>query len=891
MRTLSYLRFWILALVLAVFPASILLENALAQSDFALAARFSDTEQTSLFHEGTSSSSQVAVLFNQPVRDFGVDTPSIVVKGGEVESARIMTLESPEGATSPLYVFTIRSAGNGPISFTLIEGRPCEWGGICTGSGARLRYAPSTKVIPGPSTLSFEQDSYSGSGGIPGEVSVTLDPLPHREVVVPLTVTYQDSLVARNVTGIPSSLSFGPQDVQQSFDVRPSDEGFEGDIGTVTIGFGELPPGVRTGNISSVEVEVHDDQVWAASLTVRGTGEYLGYTTFTGVEQGEISVDDLSWRGIQHAVTNLVFSTADDIDASHVSIEFSPGIKNDTDCLYLVLGDLALNLADGEVNDRQFFWYGVDLDWQIGESISIGMKQYPQNFRVRSSDGRGNNPAQFEWGMAGTPLIRETTVSYMDRVSEAPTWLPNPRTISNTAQSQSTSMPNEALASDMVWQWGQFLDHDISLTPAGTAAESLNIAVPTGDATFDPGGSGLSIMTFTRSEFDPDTGTAPENPRDQVNIITAYIDASQVYGSEGRRSRVLRVNDGSGKLRTSGNGRFLMYNTVGLDNDGGRARRDLFLSGDVRANEQVGLTALHTLFVREHNRIAAETRAEYPGLSGDEIYQISRKIVGALIQNVTYSEFLPKLLGEDALAPYTGYDASVEPNISTEFSTAAFRVGHTMLSSRLLRVDARGNQSSLSLANAFFEPTHIEDRGISEFLRGLTRQRAQEVDALIVDEVRNLLFSEGGRRGLDLAALNIQRGRDHGLASYNNARRVYSLTPAVAFSDVSTDIEVQQALRDLYGDIDSLELWVGGLAEDHVDGAMVGETFHTIISDQFRRLRDGDRFWFENDPYFLANPDLLSEIRSTTLADIIRRNTPIGDEIPDDVFTVSSTSF
>ena len=721
-------------------------------------------------------------------------------------------------------------------------------------------------------------------------MSATLDPLPRREVLIPLAVAYQDPLMAGDVAGIPRNLVFGPEDARQSFEVRPSEDGFDGDTGTVTISFGELPPGVRAGGISSVAVEIHDEQVWEASLRVGGDEAYLGYTTFTGVELGEISERGLSWRGAQHVVTNLALSTTDDIDASHVFIEFSPGIKRDADCLYLVLGELALNLADGEVNNRQFFWYGLSLDWEAGDNIGVGLKQYSQNLRVRSSDGRGNNPAQFEWGMAGTPLIREATVSYMDRVSQAPTWLPNPRTISNTVQAQSTSLPNEVLASDMLWQWGQFLDHDISLTPPFTAAGSLDIAVPTGDGTLDPNGTGQLTMPFTRSEFEEDTGTGPDNPREQVNLITAFIDASQVYGSDSLRARALRVNDGSGELRTSGNGRFLMYNSVGLDNDGGRARRDLFLSGDVRANEQVGLTAMHTLFVREHNRIAAETRAENPRLSGDEIYQISRKVVGALMQSVTYSEFLPKLLGEDALPPYTAFDPSVEPNISTEFSTAAFRVGHTMLSSRLLRVDSRGNQSSLSLANAFFDPTHIEDHGISGFLRGLIRQRAQEVDPLLVDEVRNLLFREGGGRGLDLAALNIQRGRDHGVASYNEVRRAYGLTPALAFSDISSDIEVQQALGELYGDIDSLELWVGGLAEDHVDGAMVGEMFHAIISDQFRRLRDGDRFWYENDPYFLANPDLLSEIRSTTLADIIRRNTPIGEEIPDDVFfTVSST--
>ena len=151
-----------------------------------------------------------------------------------------------------------------------------------------------------------------------------------------------------------------------------------------------------------------------------------------------------------------------------------------------------------------------------------------------------------------------------------------------------------------------------------------------------------------------------------------------------------------------------------------------------------------------------------------------------------------------------------------------------------------------------------------------------------------MLFRGPGVRGTDLAALNIQRTRDHGIASYNLVRQVYGLDAVASFAEVSSDTEVQEALEDIYDEIGHLELWPAGLAEDHVEGAMVGETFHAIIVDQFIRLRDGDRFWYENDPYFLANQEILDELRRTTLADVIRRNTPINDEIPDDVFTLPS---
>ena len=121
------------------------------------------------------------------------------------------------------------------------------------------------------------------------------------------------------------------------------------------------------------------------------------------------------------------------------------------------------------------------------------------------------------------------------------------------------------------------------------------------------------------------------------------------------RAAALRTNDGTGRLLVS-EGDLLPFNTPGLPNAGGTGP-ELFLAGDVRANEQVGLAALHTLFVREHNRLAQEMAANDPSLTGEEIYQEARRIVGALIQVITYNEFLPALLGPNALRPYRGYSS------------------------------------------------------------------------------------------------------------------------------------------------------------------------------------------------------------------------------------------
>lgn len=523
---------------------------------------------------------------------------------------------------------------------------------------------------------------------------------------------------------------------------------------------------------------------------------------------------------------------------------------------------------------------------EVGAPIVTSSDGSP--FENRSMNGEGNNADYPTWGIAGTALLKLAPNSYADGVSTPTISRPNPRTISNLVFAQDESVPNSSGASDITWQWGQFIDHDISLS-LDNNEEPFPIPVPRGDPVFDPRGTGQTSIHLDRSAFDPATGTDRQNPRQQVNALTAFIDGSQVYGSDDDRAQALRTNDGTGRLKTSHDGRFLPYNEQGLDNDGGSHLANLFIAGDRRVNEQIGLISMHTLFVREHNRLADITAALDPSLAGDQIYQLTRKIVGAQIQAITFNEFLPLLLGPDVIGPYSGYDPSVNPAITSEFSAAAYRVGHTQLSPNLLLLNADGERTHISLARAFFNPSHVEEHGIGAILLGSASQSAQEVDSLVIGEVRNMLLRGPGGPVFDLAALNIQRGRDHGVGDLNTVRRAFGLSPVESFADISSDPGVQQALQEVYGGVDDLDLWTAALAEDHMPGALVGETLQTIISDQFRRLRNGDRFWYENDPFFSANPELLDQVRGITLANVIRCNTPIEEEIQDNAFIVKES--
>ena len=500
---------------------------------------------------------------------------------------------------------------------------------------------------------------------------------------------------------------------------------------------------------------------------------------------------------------------------------------------------------------------------------------------VRTLDGSGNNLASPSLGSANSALLRMAPEAYGDSAS-APAGVlrSGARHISNLVADQSGPIDNDAGLSDMFWQWGQFLDHDIDLTAGMVPEEALPIPVPTGDPHFDPFGSGTATIGFSRSLHDDGA------PRQQINQISAFIDASNVYGSDQVRADELRTLAGDGRLKTSAGG-CLPFNTAGLDNAGGPSP-DLFLAGDVRANEQIGLTAMHTLFVREHNRLCDTIADDEPSLSGDEIYETARRIVGAEMQVITYQEFLPLLLGDGALPDYAGYDPALDAGIGNAFSTAAYRFGHSMLSDTLLRPRAPRPPSSsdseaaenVPLKDSFFNPDLVvADGGIDTLLAGLIAQPAQALDTKLVDAVRNFLFGPPGAGGFDLAALNIQRGRDHGLADYNSARLALGLGAVASFAEVTSDPALRTALETAYADIDDVDLWVAGLAEDPLPGALVGETFHAILVDQFTRLRDGDRFWYQNDPFFSRRQR--RRLERTSLADIIRRNTDvegIGDQ-------------
>jgi hypothetical protein len=296
---------------------------------------------------------------------------------------------------------------------------------------------------------------------------------------------------------------------------------------------------------------------------------------------------------------------------------------------------------------------------------------------------------------------------------------PNPRLISNSLFSRYAREQNSDNIADMTAFWGQFLAHDILLTQKNSS-ETMFFSYPTCDRRFDAQCQTIN-MTIQRALCE----IPIRDHRRILNFQTSYIDASMVYGATQERANALRTFQ-DGLLKTApGN---LMPWKDPNDNSPWTAMAgsgNLFLAGDVRGNENPALQSLHILFVREHNRKARELRLLNRNSWGDEeLYQSARRWVISLIQKISIDEYLPAILGEP-LPAYQGYDETVDPGIEVLFSTAAFRYGHSAISSGILRIDAAGKpirQGHLLLRDVFFNTEPVEQLGIDAILRGLVSQ-------------------------------------------------------------------------------------------------------------------------------------------------------------------------
>jgi len=550
----------------------------------------------------------------------------------------------------------------------------------------------------------------------------------------------------------------------------------------------------------------------------------------------------------------------------------------------------------------------------------------PFHDKYRTIDGTCNHKNAPLVGASLTQLRRLADADYEDGTSLPRGWtkgrlyngfpLPSPRFVSTEVVSTEVIREDNIL-SEMLMQWAQFLDHDMTFSPhtvvtmdmdTGQACdENCNniqpcfpIETPINDHRIHQD----ECMGTTRS-----AGTCTNDPyipyqREQFNQLTCYIDASNVYGSDQNKNDILRDEDGC-SLKIGGfspnlNGGALLpkdniSNTECLQAPGSPITEQVpcFLAGDNRVNEQLGLLAMHTIWMREHNRIVAQLKVLKPLADPEWIYQEARKIVGAMNQVISFNHFLPKVIGPEAglaLGRYEGFDENVDPSILNEFSTGAFRFGHGVVRPSIFRFNDNRTEipeGHLELHKAFFVPWRmVKEGGVDPLIIGMTNLRAKKMapKKMLNSQLTDHLFELSRHIAFDLAALNLQRGRDHGIPTYNDIRKKCGIKKALVWEDFDREIplEVRNELELVYGHPDNVELWVGGMAEKRYKGGNVGRTFRCIMVNQFRALRNGDRFWYQNPGIFTS--EQVTELEKASLARVLCDNGDNITQMQKDVF-------
>jgi peroxidase len=499
-------------------------------------------------------------------------------------------------------------------------------------------------------------------------------------------------------------------------------------------------------------------------------------------------------------------------------------------------------------------------------------------------DGSNHNLSDPAMNQAGTAEKRFLPNDYPDDQGDviAGQDRPGARAISNAVFAQTPEpILNARRHNNLMWQFAQFLDHDFGISVEGGAlgqpVEVLQIPVPEDDEFFPPS----STIDIQRFAFDPATGTSPGNPRAHINVQTGWIDASQVYGFGQSLPNV--GSDGTsptpGVLREFVDGRMLVDEENLLprvaSHFGPLFPPDLFLCGDFfpRCNETPGLTMMHTLFVREHNRKVAEFAAEDPSLSDEELFQLGRRWVTSLMQAITVNEFVPLLTGKN-VKKYDGHKPSVNGRMALEFAHALFRVGHTLLTRTIRQGDGR---PELDLGESLFQAPDIfqTSEDIDAIIRGFVGQTHEKLDCQVADGVRNFLVVDEpvSTQGFffDLPAINVERGRELGLPSYNDAREGFGLPRVLSFSE-TFDADATDRLSSIYADPDQVDLFAGGICEKAVGRGHTGSLIRTAIHRQIEDVRAADRFWYQN----VLSAEEIAEVNAYRLHDVIVNNSGLA---------------
>ncbi|KAK2721110.1 hypothetical protein QYM36_003402 [Artemia franciscana] len=488
--------------------------------------------------------------------------------------------------------------------------------------------------------------------------------------------------------------------------------------------------------------------------------------------------------------------------------------------------------------------------------------------RYREYNSGCNNLEMSHWGSALAPFRRLIPPQYADgiskpRVAKDGSPLPSPRIVSNTIHTDIGL--HDHLVTTFEIAWGQITDHDFSLTGESKDPETKMDPVCCGHGRKHPACFPIEIpyddpfyskFGKTCHEFARSTASLKYQcklgPRSQIDEITSVIDMNFAYGSSKGRADRLRLFEG-GLMKT-----LPVFRKYGLKDllpirlktpDDGciRPAKDVycFQAGDNRVNEQLVLSGLHLIMLREHNRAAKELSKINPHWDDERLFQETRHIMSAVNQHITYNEYLPVTLGREVMEKwglvlekkdyFYGYDPKVNPSATNAFITSAFRFGHSLLPTAVERWSVKHRYiGSQRLSQMLRQPFDLYKPGyVDQYLMGLANQVAQAMDDFVTSEVTNHLFQDPAKKfGLDLAAINMQRGRDHGVPGFNFYREFCGLPKAQTWYDFVGVFsnETLYKYMSIYKHPDDIDLWSGGVSELSAPGKLVGPTFSCIIA-------------------------------------------------------------
>lgn len=519
------------------------------------------------------------------------------------------------------------------------------------------------------------------------------------------------------------------------------------------------------------------------------------------------------------------------------------------------------------------------------------------NAHYRTMDGTCNNMREPLRGASYRPYTRLLPTVYDNDLSEPvgslfPSARPSPRAITRKLTSSGDSVESQDYNA-MVMQFGQFISHDMAkttLVPSSKCNVCQNItsrcmSVPL--EADEPNANFRQTQCIRVSRSSPICGSGRTKPRQQLNENTGYLDVSPIYGSSVHDSKKFRDgNSGFLKLPMFNGHQLLPFDQAKCRNP--RACNVVFTAGDSRVNLFVGLSAWHTIFTKEHNRLVSTFKRLNPHWDGERLFQEARKVIGAQMQAIVYREWLPKVLGAAfsmVVGDYRGYDPNTDSTVANEFTSAAFRFGHGMIQEVYQRLDTSFRNISFGALNFQKGTLHsdvlVMEGGVDPLIRGMFSQNVKRPQRVTTTVTENMFGST------DLSSINIQRGRDHGHPAYVKYRELCGMGSATNFDHLSREIlntGTRQKLQQVYGTVDKIDLWVGALLEDPIIRGLVGPTVACIIGPQFKRTRDGDRFYYENPGVFSRRQ--LTEIRKSSLSRIICDNSNTITMIPREAFRV-----